>query len=813
MANKKKKNFRKANHHGEHTQNRRPQAFPAESASAGAANGNGTSKNFRNEFTLQEVAKNTKKKDFWKSDRKLRNSKISFISAGTLEPFKPKDTATAFANLRLNSYWRESNTPEIDKVQGTEEDTSGNTIQAQDSTIPTRCPGYFIDLHGTKPVHTGFSPPCIRSPSPTPSDSSEEVILFKGRNFQESFIDSAPKIIETPAVLKLDPTARAVEDAIQVQESINEKNPLLNQQLPLQRSDSPVKDPPSLDKYPSKKICDTTDSSEKNNRGLRNTDIEEEALMNDYLENMDSEDVNYMLSFARRELDIGSLNDHPETRTSSSSSHWMKLGESENDSPILQDFDDLSTTESIRGKIQEILAQRDQNSEVQYLVVWQGLSIREAQWVPMSSLTNSNALSMIELFKAKDKLSGEFSDETEEEDSGMSDDSSDTDQSSSEGEVGYLYKRHNRSHSLSDEDIARILAKQEELGMAADEILLFDESLSTGVGLTSKSQKKKNSRAARKNKAKKGGPKRSKWNECSDSPFPLTSSIVDPLEEFDFTKFEPFSQKGKGRKRELTPNKSGLSSRIIDPQEEFDFMKFGTFSKKGKGRKGNFTSNKINLEFEEQMRTSWQKDRSKKKKRKQERENLRVQGLLGNKNNQPNLHQKYHDGMNNVAMRKEIKAFLKSGNSTLAFPPMTKTNRKYAHEIANAFNMKSKSRGSGLNRFPVLYRTSKTFNFSEEIFKAVETQIACRFLYRGQSRGKVSGLKVGSKSRKNNSGGDYRDGDIVGGSAPEIASDNRGRAMLEKMGWSSGTALGALDNKGILQPVIHIVKTTKAGLG
>lgn len=59
----------------------------------------------------------------------------------------------------------------------------------------------------------------------------------------------------------------------------------------------------------------------------------------------------------------------------------------------------------------------------------------------------------------------------------------------------------------------------------------------------------------------------------------------------------------------------------------------------------------------------------------------------------------------------------------------------------------------------------------------------------------------------------YRDGDIVGGSAPELGSENKGRAMLEKMGWSTGTALGAVNNKGILEPVSHVVKTTKAGLG
>lgn len=59
----------------------------------------------------------------------------------------------------------------------------------------------------------------------------------------------------------------------------------------------------------------------------------------------------------------------------------------------------------------------------------------------------------------------------------------------------------------------------------------------------------------------------------------------------------------------------------------------------------------------------------------------------------------------------------------------------------------------------------------------------------------------------------YREGDVVGGSAPELGVENRGRAMLEKMGWSTGDALGALNNKGILQPVTHIVKTSKAGLG
>jgi len=59
----------------------------------------------------------------------------------------------------------------------------------------------------------------------------------------------------------------------------------------------------------------------------------------------------------------------------------------------------------------------------------------------------------------------------------------------------------------------------------------------------------------------------------------------------------------------------------------------------------------------------------------------------------------------------------------------------------------------------------------------------------------------------------FRDGEIVGAAAPELGTENKGRQMLEKMGWSSGTALGALNNKGILQPVATVIKTSKAGLG
>lgn len=146
---------------------------------------------------------------------------------------------------------------------------------------------------------------------------------------------------------------------------------------------------------------------------------------------------------------------------------------------------------------------------------------------------------------------------------------------------------------------------------------------------------------------------------------------------------------------------------------------------------------------------------------------------------------------------------------------MDKSDRKIIHEIANAFNLKSKSAGTGSKRFPVLYRTARTSAYVERTYLAAEARLTRRFLPRMD----VSSRSAGKRQARaggggfNNAGVSYRDGDIVGGSAPELGVENKGRAMLEKMGWSTGTALGALNNKGILQPVSHIVKTTKAGLG
>lgn len=138
------------------------------------------------------------------------------------------------------------------------------------------------------------------------------------------------------------------------------------------------------------------------------------------------------------------------------------------------------------------------------------------------------------------------------------------------------------------------------------------------------------------------------------------------------------------------------------------------------------------------------------------------------------------------------------------------------HEIANVFKLKSKSSGGGKSRFPTLYRTSRTVKYNEETFKAVESVLSSgRFLSR-MDKAKKKGALVsrGRRGEAASAGVSYRDGEVVGAAAPEISQENRGRSMLEKMGWSTGTALGALNNsRGLVQPVAQVVKTSRSGLG
>lgn len=147
---------------------------------------------------------------------------------------------------------------------------------------------------------------------------------------------------------------------------------------------------------------------------------------------------------------------------------------------------------------------------------------------------------------------------------------------------------------------------------------------------------------------------------------------------------------------------------------------------------------------------------------------------------------------------------------------MANHERRVVHEMAHCLRLKSKSSGQGKARFPVLHKSAHTGDFDEaSIGQLLSLSTSKRFFPRKDVKGqrRAAGLRPGRRNAANTAGVSYQDGEVVGAAAPEIGEENRGRAMLEKMGWSRGMGLGALNNKGMLQPVVHTVKISKAGLG
>lgn len=63
-----------------------------------------------------------------------------------------------------------------------------------------------------------------------------------------------------------------------------------------------------------------------------------------------------------------------------------------------------------------------------------------------------------------------------------------------------------------------------------------------------------------------------------------------------------------------------------------------------------------------------------------------------------------------VSLEAQIRRFLFDigGKDSMALPPCDKATRKRIHELADAFNLKSQSKGKGVGRYTTLTKTSKS---------------------------------------------------------------------------------------------------------
>jgi len=595
-----------------------------------------------------------------------------------------------------------------------------------------------------------------RSASPSSSDSSAEVVLFTGRG-RSQHPSNAPVILQQTQHIKIcaldsqpmPPLAtRALDNAF-----IYAKTPAAAAN-DFTRETSTWDDP--VDNWVHRKDRSIAQGmaarpDENNMRGMaiprnrkkkmrqnnegQKDDIAREICIADYISNM---------------RESGAINETLMTH------YNAKMDQTEWTTSETGDFDGLTTLDGGRGAVELLLSKRERLKEE-----------------PVAEYDGQNEESA-----DGDDLSG------------GSDDSFDSEDEDVEDERDLVERRIAR---MTDEKIARLLAKQEELGMGSDELMLFndevDDEEADFIPLSTRSRRE----AARHFRS---SVKRFACNPGGDM---LNTEDYGDFDIMDHDRLNLV----KPKKDRAEPVVFGLSD----------------------------------SELENTLRSTFAADRRKKKAKKQEREELRVQGLLGKKNNnKPNLAAKHKNGMSIDQIREELKDFLLNDHNryvlpkqrkrgfningskpnSCAFQPMDKKDRKIVHELAAAFNLKSKSAGNGHSRFPVLYKTARSKSFDAAVFAQAQARITKRFFPRMDQRAKNKGLVArnrGGGSRLNGPGISYGDGDVVAAAAPELGAENRGRAMLEKMGWNAGMALGALNNKGILQPVVHVVKTSRAGLG
>lgn len=511
---------------------------------------------------------------------------------------------------------------------------------------------FFTDVEGSKkPAKTGFSKPVLRrSLSVASSDSSEEVIIFSGRNHTRantkiitSHIGSfTPKptpyfesetLIDTMEPVKPSCGLRATVINDPTSPSMDETTPA-GPAIPLNgksTAKSPPKTPVRLD-HGAKSIQSW--QSKRRKRSLKQ--VEEDMIIADYIENVedDKEIKDLMNDNALFKRDLGVPDSHGWQDRSSDSEHTQETnavlsGSTGWNSADLQDLNDLSTSDDVQAIVEDVLSKRTRPSGVQYLIVWGGYTADDARWIPLTSLDTPSAEEQIRNFETQlvEWKGPSF-------DSEGSEDSVTTDKKVAmhlEGELKDMEDEQDLLDSkrarMTDEQIARLLSKQEELGLGSDELVLFDGDEGEGS---------------------KG------WDDRASS-LPL-SVWNQPL----------VRQKKKTKSRRIFPCEGSFADVLHqDPYNGFDVMDHDrpSLRKKPKGRRGQLALELSDSELENSIQRAWENDRSKKRSRKQEREELRAQGLLGKKG-KIDMNAKYKEGMSWEDVKKEIGTFLVSSKET-----------------------------------------------------------------------------------------------------------------------------------------------------
>lgn len=625
---------------------------------------------FADHFSMAEEARNTEERHgSWCSDLRLRHTQISFVSAGAPGSTTPPEEATAkqvsglsiaeedeatgeselsMANMSIQNQSKTPPVPVKSKAPGVEDVhiERGEFVKEVDTQMPPSVQSntmFIIDSSGfDERVETGLPPPTVpRSPSPALSNSSEEVVLFRGRGSSGQgrgklptrtitvHQDQVPSIPKSTSPERPNGSGRSDPTALR---GLGARAEGQVSELQVENNDS---DPAQLTSGVFGKVGKPTRRGPRHchrhrRQAGKQREVDDGGIA-DYIENLQAnQDENQLSDNVRisrnsTNLDSGVWQDEPHEPGLDEEPHALANSGWSDDN--LQDLNDISTSSETFEAVKSVLSRRERSSGRQYLVVWEGYSTDDARWVPHSSLSHHTASELIAVFDAREELAQQFQTSVDEADS----DSSSAEQLARdlEEELDDLKDEEDllerRIARMTDEEIARRLGKQEELGLGSAEIMLFD------------------------------------GDEVGDSYSEENiESLLEQAAKYDSTR----APKKRGKRKQGNPFVSASAFADVlggNPYSGFDIMDFDrpSLRKLPKGRRGALPLDLSDPELEASMLLAWENDRMKKKIQKQQREELRAQGLLG-KNGKADTKAKYTEGIPISALKAELKDFLQS---------------------------------------------------------------------------------------------------------------------------------------------------------
>lgn len=620
-------------------------------------------------LSLSEEARNTERHHSWNSDLKLRHSQIAFVSAGApkaedltqipqgspnerteklrgtskdigetpaeISGKKPAKSSpiivpeSTMSNMNLSDVhaWHSNKADrELTGVETMKEDRPPEDVTGSDL--------FFTDLNGfDKPMCTRFALPSVkRSPSPTASDSSEEIILFAGRKTSHGQPQRDCDSMKFPSIQPR-PSGRA--------KAIHRSPPMVIEDSPRINLDgngsvpasSPQRVPtaaPTLDTlaFGKDQIQRGSHKRRQGKRRIRSSKVDDDTtVLADYIANISDSAGQDELArgFTFNQRDLGGFDNdwQNEEEVSALDPHVdITISDDEWDSDDLQDFNEMSTSSGFIDVVERILLKRKRPSGVHYLVTTEGCITDDARWLPIEVLNSAGADEKIRIFEQeRAELECRPGSSEESEDSLTIDEQIAMDL---EGDLDDLMDEQDleerRKDRMTDEKIAQLLSKQEELGLGSNDLLLFDGEDLVGNAM----------RELPLDESLGHQPlmqRRPKQKKRHQAPFPSATLFADVLDQ--------------------------------DPYDGFDIMdqERPSLRRRTKGRRGTLALELSDSELEQSFTLAWENDRAKKKLRKQEREELRAQGLLGKKD-KVDMKAKYAEGMSMDAIKHEIREFL-----------------------------------------------------------------------------------------------------------------------------------------------------------